>query len=202
RALKLCGRLMLERVDGLFIAIDDGSLEVDLVLIEAPVTALIGFIAIQAAAPDPFPIFEASFIHRSEAGLGRSINGAEGYAKALACAYKLTRSCSHEKTKAFFGVGTEDFIEADLYPKAVKKKRDRRMTLIEHKAVDIAFGLMFNQKRAELLEHTIALAKIVFGIVPGIDTEWREADCGTLAEGVERVGPTRRAAIRLRNKEW
>jgi hypothetical protein len=75
------------------------------------------------------------------------------------------------------------------------------MTLIEYKAVHIAFRLMLQKKRAELLEHAIALAKIVFGIVPGIDTEWREANCGLLTESVERVGSTRGAAIRLRNKE-
>ena len=115
----------------LFIAIHHGSLDVDLALIESPVIALIGFIAIQAAAANPFPVFEASLVNGSETGLGRSIIALEGYAKAFAGAEKFIRSCSHEKAKAFFGVGTEDFIEADLNPKAVKNKRDGRMTLIK-----------------------------------------------------------------------
>ena len=60
---------------------------------------------------------------------------------------------------------------------------------------------MLKKERAELLEHAIALAKIVFGIVPGIDTEWREANRGVLTECVERVRSTDGAAVRLGNKE-
>src|SRR5690349_13150198 len=99
-------------------------------------------------------------------------------------------------------MGAENLVKADMYQKPFKNKRHRRMTLIEHKPVDIAFGLMFNQKRGELLERMIALAKIIFGIGPGIDTKRREANRGMLTESIERIGSADGATIRLRNKEW
>src|SRR3954462_10145939 len=176
-------------IPALFVAIKFYFLGTYLARVEAPVAALIVFIAVEAAAWDPLAILESALVDGADSGpalaLGR---GGKQNTKALADTEELVGAGGHHETIAGFGVRAEDGIERDVHGVSAHSELSVRVLAIEDEPVDVSSGLVLENQRSDGLDGAIADGKVLLGIHVVFDREWREAKPCFFANSVKDVG--------------
>src|SRR5208337_1604088 len=186
----------------LLVAIQNGFLDLESARIEAPIVALIVFVAVEPAPRYPFAVHKSPLVNRGEAELERAGRArSDEDAKAFADAEKLVLSRGNDQAVAALRVIAKDFVHADLNAIAVHAELDRRVFLREREAVHVALGLLLEKDGGHGGDCGIACAKVGRAFGERVDGEGREPHGGVFTNRIKDVSCSGGASSGFRNKE-